>query len=187
MAPSDLIEFDDPEDGPGQEIEVFDDELTLRGSSELLADSPTRLIDFMDPIRYSEALELAGWGVDDEVLELVRVAKQDAKLAPKLQAIKMLHKFARDAAVLTGLVAKVSATQTEGGRTITVDQVRLAASKAVDGAKKLPVVKKGLVDGHDENDKTTDQEGGEKSGLFETRRRPKEDLGGGGHRDPFAT
>lgn len=117
------------------EVEVHRKPPTAIVKDEGRGSDDAHLLAFVDPNQYSEAFLLADWSIVEEIKELVGLARQTDNKRLKLAAIRYLHKLAVESLLISGRIAKITATHRDGDRRINMEisRVQGAALEAQDG------------------------------------------------------
>ena len=106
---------------------VMDDPLVKSEPASLVRSEPeNRVLRFIDPTAYGEALVRGGWSVDQQMQQLIDLARQTENPGLAFKAMDKIHKLIKESLVLSGTLQNVSAKQTDGGRTVEISSTRAA-------------------------------------------------------------
>ena len=99
-------------------------------SEQLSVEDVTSLIlSYNDPNLITQILEHYGWSCSQEILETLKVARQDVNLGAKMTAIKHIRTLLREAAEASGMVGKISRiVPGEDGTTTVFSAKRIATA-----------------------------------------------------------
>uniref|UniRef100_A0A6M3IHH6 Uncharacterized protein n=1 Tax=viral metagenome TaxID=1070528 RepID=A0A6M3IHH6_9ZZZZ len=87
------------------------------------------ILSFNDANLVENIFDQLGWTCSSEIFEILKVARQDVSLGPKMTAIRYLRKLVQEAAEASGMIAKVSRTiPEENGGSTTFSAKRVAAA-----------------------------------------------------------